>query len=263
MRIALGVEYEGSSYYGWQAQKEVLAIQACLEQALGKVADHAINVQAAGRTDKGVHALCQVVHFDTEVARPLHAWVKGGNRYLPNDIRVLWAKMVPEDFHARFSALARSYRYIIYNHGIRPSLLRNYVGWYPMPLEEKLMAEGGRYLIGEHDFSAFRGSDCQAKSPMRKVEKIKIMRFQDYIIIDITANAFLHHMVRNIVGALVLVGKGEREPSWIKKLLLEKDPSQAGVIAGAAGLYLAEISYPHHFDLPHTVTKSFMPLIFP
>lgn len=243
MRVALGIEYNGTNYHGWQRQPNLPTVQQHVETALTQVANQPIEVQCAGRTDIGVHAKEQVVHFDTTSRRKLDAWVLGGNSNLSNDIAILWAKKVSSDFHARFSAKARRYRYLIYNAKIRPAMLNNQVTWHYASLNEKLMHEAGQYLLGEHDFSSFRGCDCQSKSPMRNVMAIQVKRQHKLVIIDIKANAFLMHMVRNIAGVLMAIGQGKKDPIWAKEVLQACDRTVAGVTAPACGLYFMRVDY--------------------
>lgn len=249
-RIALGLEYDGTQYAGWQTQRHSKNIQDELERALSKVADHPINVTTAGRTDAGVHAAQQVVHFDTVAERSTRAWVLGTNSELPRDISVLWAKVTAENFHARFSAIARSYRYVIINRSSRVALQRDRACWVREPLDAQCMHEAAQFLVGEHDFSSFRAAQCQAKSPIRRVESIAVKRSAEYLCIDITANAFLHHMVRNIAGALIAVGKGEQPVDWVKAALAARDRRQGGVTAVAQGLYLVGVRYSAEFQIP-------------
>ena len=250
MRIALGLEYKGSNYYGWQRQAKLPSIQFHIEQALSKVADHPIKVFCAGRTDTGVHAKGQVIHFDTVAKRKIDAWILGGNSCLPCDIRIRWAKQVTDDFHARFSAIARLYRYLIHNCKTHSAIFHDHVAWYPKLLDEKLMTKAAQYLIGEHDFSSFRGCDCQSKSPIRKVHHLNVKRSGKLIIIDIKANAFLLHMVRNIAGLLIAIGEGKQQPIWAKQVLETCDRQVAGVTAPACGLYLTKVYYPDKYNLP-------------
>ncbi len=252
MRIAAGIEYNGSHYHGWQTQHspQLNTIQSNCEAALARVADHPLTITCAGRTDKGVHALEQVIHFDTTAERSMYAWVTGSNHYLPSDIRLLWACKVNDDFHARYSALARRYRYLIYNHSVRPALMHQRVSWYPYPLDEAAMSTATQYLLGEHDFSAFRGADCQAKTTQRRVDYIEITRNHHYIGLDIEANAFLHHMVRNIVGVLLEIGRDVRAPEWAQEVLLSRQRNCAGITAAPDGLYLTRVNYPPEWQLP-------------
>jgi tRNA pseudouridine38-40 synthase len=248
MRIALGLEYQGTNYHGWQRQDGLVTVQGEFEKALSKVADHNIEVYCAGRTDVGVHAKGQVIHFYTEAPRKLDAWVLGGNSYLPHDISILWAREVRDDFHARFSAVARSYRYLIYNYKIRPALFADQVAWHVKELDVELMSEAAQYLIGEHDFSSFRGCDCQAKSPMRNVQYLNIKREKKLIILDIKANAFLMHMVRNIAGLLMAIGECKHDPIWAREVLQACDRRVAGITAPACGLYLTRVHYPEQYN---------------
>ncbi|AYO10005.1 MAG: tRNA pseudouridine(38-40) synthase TruA [Pseudomonadota bacterium] len=250
MRIALGIEYNGTNYFGWQRQREVKSVQEELEKALSVVANHPVEVQCAGRTDAGVHGTGQVVHFDTNVSRKMVAWTMGANANMPSDIAVRWAVEVNDDFHARFSATARRYRYIIFNHALRPGILNSGVSHYHGELDEKKMHEAGQYLLGENDFSSFRAAHCQSLSPCRNMMHLNVTRHGDYIVIDIKANAFVHHMVRNITGSLIKVGRGEEKPEWIKSLLEAKDRKLAGATAKAEGLYLVDVDYPEEFGLP-------------
>ncbi|MFT5879000.1 MAG: tRNA pseudouridine38-40 synthase [Moritella sp.] len=250
MRIALGIEYDGSKYYGWQRQLDVTSVQEQLENALASVANHPVRVHCAGRTDTGVHGTGQVVHFDTDAKRNNVAWMLGVNANLPDDIAVRWAQPVDEAFHARFSATARRYRYIIFNNRLRPGILRNGVSHCHVPLDEKLMHEAAQSLLGEHDFTSFRAKHCQSKSPFRRMIHINVTRHNAFIIIDIKANAFVHHMVRNIAGSLMEVGRGRKPVSWIEDLLLLKDRSVAAATGPSAGLYMVEVDYPAQFNLP-------------
>lgn len=251
-RIALGVEYNGAAYHGFQYQEGLLpTIQNQLEAALSCVAGGAaLHVTCAGRTDAKVHASGQVVHFDTCVERLPHAWVMGANQYLPKDISVAWAQVVPESFHARFSALARRYQYVIYNDPIRPAHLRSEVAWHYRPLDAQCMQNAAQILIGTHDFSAFRAQECQAKSPIKVVHHLRIIRHGPFVILDIQANAFLHHMVRNIAGTLMLIGAGIKPIDWMHDVLQSKSRQQAGATAAAQGLYLVQVFYPQEFQLP-------------
>lgn len=252
MRYALGVEYDGSGFYGWQTQRQEPTVQASLEAALARVADHPVRVACAGRTDTGVHATCQVAHFDTDARRSPRSWVLGANSNLPDAVSVLWMQPVPDDFHARFSALARSYRYVILNRWIRPALEADRVSWQRRPLDHGAMNEAARALLGEHDFSAFRSSGCSANHPVREVQAVSVGRQADRVHLDITANGFLYHMVRNIAGSLMEVGLGERPVSWVGELLAGRDRTRAGVTAPPAGLYFTGVRYPEHFGLPTT-----------
>ncbi len=258
MRIALGIEYDGQPYHGWQAQSGLITVQGCLEEALTTVADKPIQVICAGRTDAGVHATGQVVHFDTEVIRSVRAWLLGTNANLPPTIAVRWAQEVDEQFHARFSALSRRYRYIIYNCAVRSAVLASRVTWYYYPLDIERMQNAANYLLGEQDFSSFRSSQCQAKSPMRKVTSVEVIHQGDMVIIEIEANAFLHHMVRNIAGTLMRIGSGLASPQWMQEVLQAKDRRQASETADAKGLYLTEVRYPEPYSFPQTNTDLFL-----
>jgi len=249
-RIALGLEYDGSAFAGWQSQAHARGIQTDLEQALSFVADHPVAVTAAGRTDAGVHARMQVVHFDTTAQRSERAWALGANTRLPVDISALWAREVPEAFHARYSAISRSYRYRILNRMARPALERLRAGWVRRMLDAQRMQEAARWLVGEHDFSSFRAAECQSPTPMRRVHSIDIDRREDELSIEVTANAFLHHMVRNIVGVLIAVGTGDREPIWARTVLDARDRRRGGVTAPPHGLYLVGVRYPANLGLP-------------
>lgn len=251
-KVALGVEYKGSRYRGFQRQRAgVPSIQESLEKALSKVAGGApVTLSCAGRTDALVHASGQVVHFDTPVERSMHAWVMGANMNLPGDISVTWAKLMPAHFDARFCAMARRYRYVIYNDQIRPAHMAEEVTWNHRPLDAGRMAEAARVFLGTHDFSAFRARQCQAKSPIKTVHHLRILQHGHFIILDIRANAFLHHMVRNIAGVLMTIGAGERPVEWAREVLETGVRRTGGVTAHPYGLYLVEVDYPPEFDLP-------------
>lgn len=250
MRIALGIEYDGSRFCGWQSQPSGCGVQDALERALSGIAGEAIRVSTAGRTDTGVHALHQVVHFDTQAVRPDTAWVRGANALLPDSVAVLWARPVDDEFHARFSAVSRRYVYLLLNHPVRPALLSGKAGWFHQPLDVEAMRQGALHLQGEHDFSAFRAAECQAKSPLKQMQRIEISRSGDAILLDFTANAFLHHMVRNLVGSLVYVGKGKHAPGWIGELLEGRDRTLAAPTFAPDGLYLAGIGYDPKWRIP-------------
>lgn len=250
-RLALGVEYDGTNYSGWQHQLgRAKSIQHEIEKALKAITNSDITVHAAGRTDAGVHASCQVIHFDIELERAEYEWISGINANLNRDIRVLWCKSVPISFDARRSALARRYIYLCYNSPTRPSLLNNNVGWYFKKLDEKLMNQAAQKWVGEHDFTSFRGAGCQSKSPKRNIMDIYIKRRGDLIIFDIIANAFLYHMVRNMVGSLVDIGARRVDLDWAEKILDMRDRRKAGPTAAASGLYLQQIIYPEEYSLP-------------
>ncbi len=248
-RIVLGIEYDGSFFSGWQYQYEKRTVQGELEQALSAVANQKITVHCAGRTDAGVHALEQVVHFDTEVERTMHSWVMGGNSNLAKDVRIIWAKLAVDDFHARYSAIARFYRYVILNRKMKSALQRSQVTWCYNALDENKMHAAAQSLIGEHDFSSFRAQGCQSVSPSRLMHFINVYREQDNVIIELSANAFLHHMVRNIAGVLMDIGMGKRPVEWTQDLLDIKDRSQGGVTAPPYGLYLGGVYYPEQYGI--------------
>lgn len=248
MRIALGIEYCGKSYSGFQRQENAVNIQSELEKALSKVADHEVRLVCSGRTDSGVHAFEQVIHFESESNRPLKAWLLGANSILPTDIRVLWANEVSDEFHARFSAKSRRYHYYILNRQTASAVFDARVTWHYYKLDAEKMHEAAQYLLGEHDFTSFRASGCQSKSAHRNVEFINIARKDDLICIDIQANSFLYHMVRNLVGSLIKVGEGVASPDWIKELLAKKDRTQAGITAPADGLYFHSVQYDTAFS---------------
>lgn len=250
MRLALGIEYDGSGFCGWQTQPAGCAVQDRLEAACQAVAGVPVSTVCAGRTDAGVHALGQVVHFDCAVERPLSAWVRGVNALLPPSVSVTWAQPVPGDFHARFSAIARSYRYVLLNDTVRPAADQGRVGWHHAPLDATLMREAARCLLGEHDFSAFRSAECQAQSPVRIMRTVSVHADGPYVIFDFTANAFLHHMIRNIVGSLVYVGKGKQPPQWIGELLGGRDRTRAAPTFDASGLYLMRVDYDTAWGVP-------------
>lgn len=243
MRIALGLEYDGQLFRGWQSQREGVTVQDTLERALSQIAAEPVRVVAAGRTDAGVHASMQVVHFDTKSQRPDSAWVRGVNACLPASLSVLWSRQVNEQFHARFSARGRRYRYVLINHPVRPALLHGRAGWCHNPLDLALMRQAASCLIGTHDFSAFRAAECQAKSPVKQLTQLDITVDRHLIYFDLRADAFLHHMVRNIVGALVYVGKGAHSPDWLGGLLAGRDRARAAPTFEACGLYFAGVDY--------------------
>jgi len=250
MRIALGIEYDGTDFFGWQRLSHGRSVQGEVEAALSFVAAHPVEVTCAGRTDAGVHARCQVVHFDTSAERSERAWSLGANSRLAHDVAVLWARPVADEFHARFGARARRYRYTILNRPMRAALAARFVTWERVRLDADTMQRAAQVLIGEHDFSAFRTVACQANSPMRNVREITVSRDGDEIAIEIEANAFLHHMVRNIVGSLLPIGRGERAAEWLAQLLHGRDRSVAGPTAPASGLTFLAPRYPAEWNLP-------------
>lgn len=253
-RIALGIEYKGTDYHGFQVQPSgVKTVQQALEKSLSVVADESISLVCAGRTDAGVHATNQVIHFDTCALRPEKAWLRGTRPYLPDSVSVRWAREVVPQFHARFSALKRTYRYLLTDAKTPSGLLHDQVTWSSRPLDVDAMRAAAVHLVGQHDFTSFRATQCQAKSPVRSIEYLHLVRRGDLIILEVQANAFLHHMVRNIVGALMAVGAGDKPASWIAGVLAARDRSAAGVTAKPFGLYLVGVDYPAHFGLPASV----------
>jgi len=250
-RIALGIEYNGSLFNGYQLQAAgTRTVQGELEKALSKVANEPVRLTCAGRTDTGVHATGQVVHFDTAVQRELKAWMLGGNTNLPRDIAIHWVRQVSDEFSARFSAVSRSYRYILFNRKVRSAVFQHNVSWSFEPLDAAAMNDAAQLLIGEHDFSAFRSSQCQAKHAIREMQAISVKCEADYVILDIKANAFLHHMVRNIMGTLMVIGRGDQPVVWMREVLQGQDRKSAGMTAQAAGLYLINVEYPVEHGLP-------------
>lgn len=259
-RMALGLEYDGSSFRGWQSQTGGGTVQDALEHALAGIAAHSVRVQASGRTDTGVHATAQVVHFDTTAQRPDNAWVRGCNALLPPGVAVRWACPVAAEFNARFSARSRSYRYVLYNHPVRPALAAGLTGWFHRPLDVAAMSRAATVLLGEHDFSAFRSAQCQARSPVRVMHSLALYRSGDWITVDLCANAFLHHMVRNIVGALVDVGCGRQHTDWIAHLLQARDRRLASPTFSPAGLYLVGVGYDASWGLPEDALYKLPPV---
>lgn len=249
-RWAACIEYDGTAYHGWQSQPHAANVQDVLDHALSKVADAPIRVAASGRTDAGVHAEAQIVHFDTAAHRNEQAWLLGGNRYLPEDVAVQWVKPVDDDFHARYAAQARDYRYWITDRAAPTALWRHRVHHSHYPLDTQAMHIAAQALSGEQDFSAFRAAACQSNTPFRNVHHVHVTRAGRWIRIDIRANAFLHHMVRNIAGSLMLVGDGRRPPEWVAQVLAGRDRRKAGMTAPARGLSLYRVHYPTHFGLP-------------
>lgn len=262
-KIALVIEYKGSDYKGWQAQKSgVATVQHYLEQALSKIANHAVSVICAGRTDAKVHASAQVVHFETHVDRDERAWVFGTNSHLPSDIAVVAAASVTDDFHARFSAVSRRYRYVIYTSEIKPALLSQEVTWTYKTLDVKKMQAAAKSFLGTHDFSSFRAVGCQANSPVRTVLNFDISVCGQYIVLDVRANAFLHHMIRNFAGVLMAIGAGEQTVDWAVQVLEAKDRTKGGVTAPPFGLYFVHAEYPSQFNIPQVALgPHFLPQI--
>lgn len=259
MRIVLVLEYDGRRYCGWQDQPSGCSIQGTIEAALSQIAQEKIRIVTAGRTDAGVHALYQVVHFDTQSHRPINAWVRGANALLPDDIAISWAGEVSEQFHARYSAIERRYVYLLLNQSVRPGVLHHKVGWFHHPLELETMRQASSYLIGEHDFSSFRAAECQAKTPIRTITQIEISRRDNLVIFDLRANAFLQHMVRNIVGCLVYIGKGKYPPDWMSELLLSRNRIDAPPTFSPTGLYLTDIRYDPLWSMPKSIMYPIIP----
>ncbi|OUS35354.1 tRNA pseudouridine(38-40) synthase TruA ['Osedax' symbiont bacterium Rs2_46_30_T18] len=251
-RLALCIEYAGENYKGWQKQKfdALPTVQEHVEKALSKVANHPVSVICAGRTDTGVNGTYQIIHFDSIASRDLRAWVLGTNSNLPQDISVQWAKKVDDSFHARFSALNRRYRYIIYSNAVMPGILPKGVTWTHKSLNLESMQRAAQFLVGEHDFSSYRAVACQAKSPVRTISDISLYRSGELLVIDVQANAFLHHMIRNIAGVLMKIGAAEAEPEWAQQVLLARDRREGGVTAPPHGLYFVDVKYPQKYQLP-------------
>lgn len=251
-RYALCVEYAGAAYRGWQIQKEddVSSVQEEVQKALSRIANSPITVVCAGRTDARVNATYQIIHFDSPIQRADRAWVLGTNSYLPDDIAIQWAKPVNQEFHARFSALERRYRYLIYSNPVKPAIMPKGITWTYKELDVDKMAEAARSLIGEHDFTSYRAVGCQAHSPVRTVKQFDVYRSGQLIVLDVCANAFLHHMIRNFAGVLMSIGCGDAEPQWAKEVLEAKDRRQGGVTAPPFGLYFVDAKYPDEFELP-------------
>ena len=257
MKYAACIEYDGTPYYGWQRLSHGPSVQAEVEQALSKLANHTIELTCSGRTDSGVHGIGQIVHFESDAERSIKAWKMGCNRNLPDDISMRWVQTMPDDFHARFSAKSRRYRYIILNQITRPAIIYNKVCWFKDALNADLMHQAAQLLLGENDFSSFRAAGCQAKHAMRELQSISVSREGQYVYVDIVANAFLHHMVRNIVGSLFDVGKEAKPVTWFTELLQLKDRNQAGITAPACGLYFVSVEYPEQFILPEVAEPPF------
>ncbi|WP_051206249.1 tRNA pseudouridine(38-40) synthase TruA [Oceanospirillum maris] len=250
-RYAMCVEYNGADYHGWQTQESgVRSVQETLEKALSKVANEPIRVLCSGRTDTGVHASSQIVHFDSSAARSSKSWVYGCNTYLPDDVVVRWAVPVDSEFHARYSATSRRYRYVMYNHRVRPALMSDQMTWINRPLNAEKMHCAVQHLLGENDFTSFRAAGCQSNTPWRNIMSANVFRRGAFVVLEIQANAFLHHMIRNIVGALLPVGMEDKPVEWLAELLALKNRCKAGVTAPPNGLYFVEAEYPEHFNLP-------------
>lgn len=250
MKIAACIEYDGSKFRGWQTQRGEPTVQSAVEQALSSIADEEITVHCAGRTDTGVHACGQVVHFETGAERSARSWVQGANTMLPSGVSLLWTRPVADDFHARFSALSRAYRYVILNRPVRPTYLAGKVAWIHEELDVKRMRSGARCLLGKHDFSAFRSSRCANKVPVKNMQALEVGSQGEWVWMDVEADGFLHHMVRNIAGSLLAVGCGDHEPRWVEEVLQSKDRTRGGVTAAPDGLYFVKAAYPERFALP-------------
>jgi len=259
MRLAAGIEYDGTAYNGWQRVRSGIGVQAVVEKALARVADQAVEAVCAGRTDAGVHASGQVVHFESSRDREPRSWLLGANANLPDDVSLTWVRPVDEEFHARYSAVERSYRYLILNRLVRSALFRHRAWWVHQPLAESRMQQAGRMLIGEHDFSAFRAAGCQARSASRHLSRLEVERHSDWIVVTVTANAFLQHMVRNIVGLLAEIGRGDVPVEKTAEILESRDRTRAGVAAPARGLTLVSVTYPRRFELPVTAVSPLLP----
>ncbi|MEE8388435.1 MAG: tRNA pseudouridine(38-40) synthase TruA [Acidiferrobacterales bacterium] len=249
MRVAAIVEYDGSGFCGWQLQDDVRTVQGVVEEAIGGVANESVRVITAGRTDAGVHATGQVIHFDTLAERSPRSWVRGINSNLPQDVAILWAQEVDDDFHARFRATGRHYQYVIFNRPVRPTYLNGKVTWDYRPLDVEDMQAAAAFLTGTHDFSSFRTVHCQARDPVRELRQLTIQRKGETVLIHAYANAFLHHMVRNIAGVLMAIGAGERQTAWAQEVLAARDRTLGGMTAPADGLYLTSIEYPKHYNI--------------
>ncbi len=261
MRIALGLEYDGSHFWGWQTQPQGRTVQDVLQRALSQIGNHSISVVAAGRTDTGVHAMEQVVHFDTEAERPLTAWVRGVNALLPPTVTVNWAHPVSPQFHARFSARGRSYRYVLINRPTRSALYAGKMGWFHSPLSLERMQQAAACLLGKHDFSSFRASECQAKSPVKTLYKLEVSQSGELLVFDLQADAFLHHMVRNIVGCLVYVGKEKYPVEWMQELLIQRSRKLAAPTFAPDGLYFKHVSYEPKWQLPQRALEWSLPVV--
>lgn len=258
MRIAAGIEYDGRPYCGWQYQDHSPSVQEEVEKAFSKVANHNVRVICAGRTDTGVHATGQVIHFDTDAQRSDYSWLRGSNTNLSPSVSVQWVKQVDDEFHARFSAQQRAYRYVICNRPERTAVFNGLVTWNHVPLQLERMQVAAKYLLGEHDFSSFRAAGCQAKSPVRTIRKLELTQQGEFIVIDIEANAFLHHMVRNIAGVLMAIGCGDDDPKWAEEVLHHRDRKLGGITASPSGLYLTQVVYPENFAIPSAKLKLFI-----
>jgi tRNA pseudouridine38-40 synthase len=254
LRLAIGIEYDGTAYNGWQRQRVGHGVQEVVERALGRVAGESVVVHGAGRTDTGVHASGQVAHFDTAARRSDRSWLLGANSNLPDDVAIRWVRPVAADFHARFCATERRYRYVILNRLVRSALLRRRVWWVHQPLDAAKMQAAGQKLLGEHDFSAFRAAGCQAVSPLRDLRGVDVSREGDFVTLELRADAFLQRMVRNITGTLVSVGRGEQTVEWVTSVLESRDRTRGGMAAPAHGLTLRHVIYPAEWGIPADVS---------
>ena len=252
IRYAIGIEYDGSEFLGWQIQRQQPTVQGCLEKAVAIVADHEARITCCGRTDTGVHAVGQVAHFESRASRPERSWVLGLNSNLPPGISVSWIRQVDDSFHARFSAFSRSYRYVILNRWVRPALEAKRMSWCRAPLDADKMNDAAQALLGDHDFTSFRARACQAQHAVREIQQISVQRTADIVALDVTANGFLYHMVRNIAGSLMQVGLGEQTVPWMKEVLEKLDRTQAAQTAPPEGLYFIGARYPEHYNLPES-----------
>lgn len=260
MKYAAAVEYIGTGYAGWQKQPHAQTVQGQVEMALSQIADVPVDVTCAGRTDAGVHAVGQVIHFESPVSRKPVSWLFGANALLPRDVSFRWVADVPDSFHARFSALSRRYRYFLHDHPARSAVWAGRVAWCRQPLDVNSMHEAAQSLLGEQDFSAFRAAECQSETAMRCIQCIQVERQGPLVMIEVQANAFLHHMVRNIVGTLMAVGSGKQPPDWVQQVLDSRDRRKAGITAPAEGLYFFHVAYPDEYALPTAETTGIIPV---
>jgi len=259
MRYACGIEYDGHGFLGFQTQIQEPTIQNCLEKAIAKVANHSVRLICSGRTDTGVSATAQVIHFDTTVNRTDYQWIMGINTNLPRGISIIWIKEVSEDFHARFSAIQRSYQYVIFNRWIRPAINRHSQTWEMQPLDENKMHDAAQYLLGEHDFNAFRSSACQSKTPIKTINSISVIRQDNKVVMDVAASGFLHHMIRNIIGTLIPIGRGDKAVESMLEILISRDRTKAGITAPPNGLSFNIVKYPKKFKLPEGPVEDHLP----
>lgn len=259
MRYACGIEYDGHGFLGFQTQIQEPTIQNCLEKAIARVANHSVRLVCSGRTDTGVSATAQVIHFDTTVDRTEYQWIMGINTNLPKGISILWIKEVSDDFHARFSAMQRSYQYVIFNRWVRPAINRHSLTWEMLPLDEVKMNQAAQFLVGKHDFNAFRSSACQSKTPIKTINSISVNRQANKVIMDVAASGFLHHMIRNIIGTLIPIGRGENPVESMLDILNSKDRTKAGITAPPNGLSFNIVKYPKKFNLPEGPIDNHLP----